>query len=412
MPNNNNHHHQRDVTVIVAAAGPVSIPSWTLPLQDGRPALTSVVERLNCSKSVSRFIFVCLQEHVEKYFPPSSSATATPPPSSSQILRNNNNVLTELLESMNPELKGRVEIFQLPEPTKSGVETITKTIKEFNITGGIFIKDADGAFDFEIPSASAPNGGSYVVCLKIHDNTVNTLSELTRKSFVQQCGGILTNIVEKKIISDSICVGGYGFESACDYVKHAEKLEKQVPTSFYDASESRKPGVLFNSDIILSLLAEQEVVSVKFVESFSDWKSASGVVKFKDTFTNVVVSFEEDLCERNQHHAFNAVELMTNRNHNNDNHQQPEGQNSNIDGVEEERILHLLKQLYTIKPEMAKKLRERGNVRNGNKNKIVILTALSKRLEGILGKFLKDHHQIHFDQIVSGMFSSAACTKI
>lgn len=364
------------VTAIVAAAGgaPNQQPSWTLVLPDGRPAIASVIQRLDF-KNVSRFIFVCLKAHVLEYCPAANVGGGG----------DDAKHLSKLIEEVNPQLRDRrVDVLMLDSPTSSAVETVSVTIEKCKVQGAIFVKDADGAFDFQIPDASS--GGSYCVAMQIDDGNVHTLSDLTRKSFVQQCGGQLTNIVEKKIISDTICVGGYGFESAQTYIETGLSLSKiKDPTGAV-----RRP--LFNSDILLYMMAEQQcVVRCLLVKSFCDWKSPAGVSKYVRSFQNLVVSLEDELCERARGSGFVAIELSA-----------AGSATSTSTLASSEVVLKTqLQALFVFKPKAVEELRER---RVMGRCKIVILTALPAAVQPALQRFLTEA-AVPYDSIVCGMFA-------
>ena len=407
----------RDVTVILAAAGgPATRPSWTLVLPDGRPALAAVVERLGCA-NVRRLVFVCLRSHVAEHCPGED--------------------LAALIVRVNADLAGRVTVLALAEPTRSGVDTVVRAIADAAVTGPIFVKDADGAFDFDIPpggsaggSAGGADGGgtSYCTALRVHDGNIETLNDLTRKSFVQQCGGLLTNIVEKQIISDMICVGGYGFADAADYVAHVRRLE-QVPATFFEsgaadhhphgmissassrspsasaAAATRTPGVLFNSDVLLSMLAEGAVVACRFVDSFSDWKSSAGVTRYARSFRNVVVSLEDQLCERVPGNAFHAIELCAAASA----AAASTSTTAELSSPTSPRSQVLLRTLLRVRDAARRELQHlRGAA---GRCRVVVLCSLPPALEGEVAQFLRDE-RVPFDAVVCGMHSGGCVTSV
>lgn len=88
----------------------------------------------------------------------------------------------------------------LKNSTSSQAETVYQTIKERKITGGIFVKDADGYFTCDLVESN----GIAVYPLDRLD-VVNPCN----KSYVALDDQFyITNIIEKKIISRHFNVGG------------------------------------------------------------------------------------------------------------------------------------------------------------------------------------------------------------
>lgn len=100
----------------------------------------------------------------------------------------------------------KAQIVILENPTSSQAATIYETIKAKEITGPIFIKDADCVFNAEI--------------LPINGVVVYPLEKLSRvnpqhKSYVAVDDMLyITNIIEKRVIDHFFTAGGYCFDSA------------------------------------------------------------------------------------------------------------------------------------------------------------------------------------------------------
>lgn len=103
----------------------------------------------------------------------------------------------------------KAEIVILDTPTSSQPETIYQTIKQENITGGIFIKDADCYLEGEITKANS---------LAIYPLESLRWVNPQDKSYVSVDDMYyVTNIIEKRIVSHYFTAGGYCFESAKQY---------------------------------------------------------------------------------------------------------------------------------------------------------------------------------------------------
>ena len=114
------------------------------------------------------------------------------------------------------EHKLKIKIVILKKQTQCQPETIVKTIISEKIKGPIFIKDSDNFFHSKI-------NGINEVC--IFDLNKMNLVHSKNKSFVKfNNNNIITNIVEKRVISSNFCVGGYGFECAQSFVNTFNEL--------------------------------------------------------------------------------------------------------------------------------------------------------------------------------------------
>ena len=112
-----------------------------------------------------------------------------------------------------------VSVVILEHLTQGPADTVYQIIQQSGIhpQAEIFIKDCDSFFDHEIQS------GNYVCVSSIRDHDV--LKKIWAKSFVvANDQGIITSIIEKQVVSDKFCVGGYKFESAELYTSSYEKL--------------------------------------------------------------------------------------------------------------------------------------------------------------------------------------------
>jgi hypothetical protein len=135
--------------------------------------------------------------------------------------------------------------------TNGPADTVTQIIKKSNIdkSSSIFIKDCDSFFDHDITD------GNYVCVSSISEHEI--LKRIAQKSFViSNEQGIITNIVEKNIISDTFCVGGYKFNSAELYL------------NMFDLIKSDKE--IFVSHVIQMLLNNKNIITEKRVKNYID----------------------------------------------------------------------------------------------------------------------------------------------
>lgn len=110
-------------------------------------------------------------------------------------------------------LGSRLSIIVLPEFTSGQAETVKQAIEAQNITGPVLIKDSDNFISWD----HAGDQSNYVVVgdLTRFPDTTN----VTAKSYVSvDKNGIVQDIVEKRIISNTFCAGAYQVESATAFV--------------------------------------------------------------------------------------------------------------------------------------------------------------------------------------------------
>lgn len=164
------------------------------------------------------------------------------------------------VEELSKEFQGyKMWLTILPQVTKGPADTVYQIIKSSNFGDSEFlIKDCDSYFEHE------PKGDNYVCITKISDHKV--LINLAAKSFiVSNEQGIITDIVEKNVVSDKFCVGGYKFRSTKLYCESFERIKGQVNEIFVSHVIQDH---LLNNEIFF----ENEVTNYYDVGTLEDWK--------------------------------------------------------------------------------------------------------------------------------------------
>lgn len=213
--------------IIIPAAG----LSTRFPNMRPKYTLTDHTGTLMLERSISPFLgkynitIGILKEHNDKY-----------------------NVVDMLKHEM-PELN----IVILEERTNGPAETVSTIIKKagINLDTEILIKDCDSFFEHTVTS------GNYVCISTIAEHEI--LKRLASKSFIiTNDQGIITNIIEKEVISNKFCVGGYKFESARLFCETFEKLK------------DKNVGEIFVSHIIEDCLNNHKIFLEKHVTDYVD----------------------------------------------------------------------------------------------------------------------------------------------
>lgn len=158
-------------------------------------------------------------------------------------------------------------IVVVSEPTAGPADTVVRAIQHIfvwndDIDFEFLVKDCDSFFDH------VPVSGNYVCVSNIAEH--ETLNKLSSKSFVKYNDqDIITNIIEKAVVSDSFCVGAYKFASADEYMQAYERL-------------SNRHGEFFVSHIIQDMLNSGAIFKKVPVTKYTDVGTADDWHKYND----------------------------------------------------------------------------------------------------------------------------------
>jgi hypothetical protein len=216
--------------IIVPAAGlstrfPDTKPKYLLFDDQGKMMLSEALKQfLNDSRF--NITIGILQEHDEKY-----NAT----------------------EVIHRELGDNINVVILQKVTAGPAETVMKIIEMSNMDLGneLIIKDCDSYFTHEVTS------GNYVCISKVQNH--NNELQVHNKSFVVvDDRAEIKHIVEKSVVSDLFCVGGYKFDSI--------QLFKNSYSSVIDTLDSE----VYVSHIIEFAISKGNVFFSKQVDNYVD----------------------------------------------------------------------------------------------------------------------------------------------
>lgn len=170
-----------------------------------------------------------------------------------------------------------IEICVLPTFTKSASDTVKQTIVRSHITGPIVVKDADNQMSFD----QSLIGTDFVVGLEVGKNSI--VNNIQQKSFIKiNEQGVITNIVEKNIISNIICIGVYGFKSAEEFINTVEILET-----------SNLKGEIYLSNVIAYLISKNTFIfRYSPAHSYEDWGTLAEWNKYKDKYNTYFVDVD------------------------------------------------------------------------------------------------------------------------
>ena len=171
----------------------------------------------------------------------------------------------------------KIKFVMLDEDTDSQPETVYRCIKQEGITGTILVKDSDNYFE-----AAIPRGKNCVCYFDLNDgDTMNARN----KSYVQfDENRLISNIVEKRVVSSTFSVGGYGFASAEEFCTYFEKLQD---------SDSE----LYMSNVIFEMILDNHPFLGIKVENYEDWGTFEDWNRYKRTFRTLFVDLDGVLIE-------------------------------------------------------------------------------------------------------------------
>jgi len=163
-----------------------------------------------------------------------------------------------------------VEFFSLSEKTRSQPETIAKYLEHLNEDIPIFIKDCDGQFDCQI------NPQNEVILGNIG---LLTGECAVAKSYCKINDlGRITAIVEKQVISQHFCVGGYSFFSSKEFLSSYDKIKHHEN--------------LYVSHVIEFMMMNGSSFAGKFCKSYEDWGTLTDWQNYKKTFATIFLDID------------------------------------------------------------------------------------------------------------------------
>ena len=147
----------------------------------------------------------------------------------------------------------KVDIIVLDKITEGPADTVAQAILRGRISNDspILVKDCDGFYDTQVVEGNV----IYVAKLSKHPK----IRTAAAKSYtITNEQGIINTVVEKQIVSNSFCVGGYQFESAREYIDAFQEIKKN------------KTSEIFVSNVIDYMISKGTMFFESEVENFID----------------------------------------------------------------------------------------------------------------------------------------------
>ena len=175
------------------------------PLIDvhGRYMIEYVIENLKPNRE-HRFIFICQEEHLQKYD------------------------LKEKLEQLSPNC----EVISIDHITEGAACTVLLAEKFIDNDDELMIANSDQYVDTDI--------NSYLDAMKVYDGLIMTMpADDPKWSFIKyNQDGFVTEVREKEVISNEATVGIYNYKRGKDFVLYAKQMiakNARVNNEFYVA---------------------------------------------------------------------------------------------------------------------------------------------------------------------------------
>ena len=263
------------VTLVVPSAGrssrfPGVKPKWMLTQPSGCLMVVDALGALDLTH-VEHVVIGLLKEHVDKYCAGDVDA------------------IIKIFEDGVPRLQEiKVSIVVIAEETVDQTQTIECILNAAKVTGPIFLKDCDNQFKCPVPTLDG------VATLEITRETESGVSNVASKGYValNSQTGQLTSIVEKLMVSNTFCIGGYAWRSAQDFLSRVAQARK------YQIMASATEGVeLAVSDVIwLKMVTGAPFLSIP-AANYEDWGTLPSWRAYCDSFKTLFVDIDGTLVK-------------------------------------------------------------------------------------------------------------------
>ncbi len=224
-------------------------PKWLLTLSDGSLMIEKSLSGIS-KKNINEIVIIMLEDHY-KFI--------------------SQDQLEELISSkISNNIK--LKIIALEESTNSQPSTIASYLNSIEEDFSFFIKDSDNYFELEPINL---NLISYVDLANVNNLNVNNKSYVQTNRFNEA-----EKIVEKKVISDKFCCGGYGFKSSFTFLNSFNELGGN------DNSD------LYISHIIQKQLIEGETFNVIEASNYEDYGTYEDYKKYMSRTKSFFCDFD------------------------------------------------------------------------------------------------------------------------
>jgi NDP-sugar pyrophosphorylase family protein len=232
-------------------------PKPFIPIH-GKPMIELVIDNLTPQRQ-HRFIFICQQQHLDEY------------------------QLAERLQEYAPGCM----IIALTEITDGAARTVLTAEHRINNHEPLMIANCDQWIDIDINDYLALHDQAdldgFIMTMKAHD---------PKWSFVRfNEHGVVTEVVEKKVVSDEATVGIYNFKYGADFVSAAKQMISK---------NLRVNGEFYVAPVYNEMLAEKANIAVYNIGADLSGMYGLGTPRDLDTFISLDISKQTGLPHRTE----------------------------------------------------------------------------------------------------------------
>ena len=189
--------------------------------------------------------------------------------------------------ALNKAFGDAVQVVILDHETTGPADTVYQIAININDQEPLFIQDCDAHFKFD-----RVNAANYICTVDLRNNL--QVQNVAAKSFViANEQNIITNIVEKSVVSNHIVVGGYCFNNAGEYCDAFESLNQD---------DER-----FVSHVVKKLLETEVFVSVE-VDDYVDVGTAKEWHELKRKYPVVFCDLDGTLINHQSEYFYPSIE--------------------------------------------------------------------------------------------------------
>ena len=232
-------------------------PKWMLSHPNGNMMIVEAI--LPIAKPSDDIYLIYLKEHQDKYS------------------------FKGGLERNLAEYNLKINFIELSEPTPNQVQTVREGLKKIGGDFSFLIKDCDNQFYFDLGDLDGQEGENFVCYVDLEK--VNNSDPSSKSYVVVDEFGYVSNIAEKKIISNKFCCGAYHFKSS---------------EAFLNIKPRTEPN-WYISDIIFILSLEGASFKAVQCSGYEDWGTLEQWNKYKKQFKTLFCDLDGTIFKNSSH---------------------------------------------------------------------------------------------------------------
>jgi len=227
-------------------------PKWMLTHPKGNWMIVEALKNLDFD-SIDKVYLGFLNEHIEKY--------------------NCKESIDMCIRELG--IENKTEIVVLDKRTVNQPHTVYKVIKQASIKGQIIIKEVDNTFSYKMED------GNFMCYYDLNDTT--SINPSNKSYITIGDDGIISDLIEKKVISSTFGCGSYSFENSEDYCEYFEQMPNKTE--------------LFLSDIIKKMIDDGFKFKPVPVSNYIDWGTKEDWFKYVRQFKTLFVDIDGTLVK-------------------------------------------------------------------------------------------------------------------